>query len=225
MKRLWKRFVDLSRTSADRGPRRRWHRRIVAPEHLESRNAPGVMLPMLPLIDPFTGDPDEWEANLSSDAEQVEQIRSAGRGDSTTPNFGWSFSLDPVIDLAQSAPTVSEETIYENPSPRTSSPAIPYEIAALDAAFELFGTERLFNEPIGSSLPSALSLPVETPAPQETQSLTSVAVTGSPTRASAASAISTPTSTGAATDGGGSQTPPTKMATNSAPPIYVAAPA
>ncbi|MEE9603659.1 MAG: heme-binding protein [Thermoguttaceae bacterium] len=228
MKRLWKRFVDLSRTSADRGPRRRQHRQIVAPEHLESRNAPGVMLPMLPLMDPFTDDPDHWEASLSSDAEQVEQIRSAGRRDSTAPNFAGSFSLDPVIDLAQGAPTVGEETVYENPSSTinsrvTSSPAIPYEIAALDAAFELLGTEQLINEPIDSSLPSALSLPVETPAPQETQSLTSVAVTGSPARASAASAISTPTSTGAATDGGGSQTPPAKMATSSAPPIFIAA--
>ena len=72
------------------------------------------MLPMLPLMDPFIGDPDEWEANLSSDAEQVEQIRSAGRRDSITPNFGGSFSLDPVIDLAQGAPTASEEIIYES---------------------------------------------------------------------------------------------------------------
>lgn len=150
MKRDWKQFAGFSRTSLRRGPRRRFQRRIVAPERLESRNAPGVMLPILPFVD-LGGDVSC--SFVESPAEEIEESAAARSGASSEfalPTFGGKSSLETVLEQYQETQIDSGEEVTERDAP-ASTPAVPFEIAALDAAFASLGA------PAASALPSVLN--------------------------------------------------------------------
>jgi len=106
----------------------------VAPERLESRIAPGVMLPLFGLM--F----DDSDSSSSGDTESTSTVRVACH-----------YYLDEVVTSTIPAQIVHsfdieeteaiEETPVTAPSLTTVRPRIPYEVAALDSAFESLGYE------------------------------------------------------------------------------------
>ncbi|QEG34017.1 hypothetical protein [Bythopirellula goksoeyrii] len=125
-------------------------RRIVAPERLESRIAPGVMLPLFgPVF-------DDSDSSSRGDAESTSTVRVACH-----------YYLDEVetstipAQIVHSFDIEETEAIEETPvtalSFTTVRPRIPYEVAALDSAFESLGYEL---ESILDELPTRLIQPV-----------------------------------------------------------------
>ncbi|TWU25539.1 hypothetical protein [Bythopirellula polymerisocia] len=149
MNRKWKWLADLSHgvylPCYPRSPRR-----IVAPERLESRNAPGVMLPLFGSL---------FEAELN----QSDEIQSSATHNRVLLQYYRTEAVAPPLAGQLNEPIFIEKILAEDKSleyaPTVSVPEshVPYEIAVLDAAFDSISSE------FGSSLnelPPLLTQPV-----------------------------------------------------------------
>lgn len=154
MKRDWK----LSAPSFARPASRRWRRgtlrrRIVAPERLEHRNAPGAMLPMLPFMDLHAEDCVSCATQGSSEAEPVVVARSGGLSESDLPKAEWRFVFGEAEERFAPA-VVAEEELTEPLAASAVQVPPSFAFAVVDSAFE----------DLGGSLPSVQLPTVQLPA-------------------------------------------------------------
>lgn len=210
MKRDWKLFAGFSRTTTKRGSCRQMQRRIVAPELLESRNAPGVMLPMLPFVDLGGDDSCSFMERASDESEQPAEVRSGAPSNSALPTIGWRASADRETDPSQETLTIQEEAAAPD-NTQNVTPSVPHEIAALDAAFASLAA------PVSAGLPDVLNAPTPVPTAQRVAQLTQVETPQPVAQASSAEAMSHVTVTGSGSDAGFSPQVPGANAASSAP--------
>ena len=149
-RRLW--LADLVRTShrSNCTPRR-----IVAPERLESRNAPGALLPLL--SSPLEGDTHSPE-ELEHDAAENRQVIYVYQAEySNRPESTFDFSFERAANSFFGQQYFNQQPNAASPRIEIAQPRIPYETAVLDKAFEM-----LSEGGIGESeeLPPPLIQPV-----------------------------------------------------------------
>ena len=127
-------------------------RRIVAPERLESRIAPGVMLPLF-------GSQFDGEGSLADEGE------SSAAHQREACHYYRAEAVAPAIEERLVAPLFVEKILAEDktfdfvPAVCIPESRVPYEIAVLDAAFESFSDD---TGSIESELPPLLIQPVIT---------------------------------------------------------------
>ena len=219
MKRFWNPLTGVSRIS--RHTHSGLHRRMVAPERLESRNAPGALLPVLPLMDGLPDDSSEWEQ--LSEPIATGNPRSGGLSDTEETELEWDFALDRVVEPFQELQVHREETSPAETTEQNSEPAVPYEIAALDAFFASLGAE-VTEESLGSPLENALNTPTETSTSLASSDSSQMATPPKSVSSSDPTAISTPTSTGTVANSGGAEQTPTTADINPSIPTTTAPP-
>lgn len=131
-KRKW--LVDLWQRT---GNPYRCPRRIVSPERLESRNAPGVMLPLFGATFDGVGNLDvESETTFARERAETQGFRSSYYSAAVAPSPAMSMAVAPFVEEQLS----SEFTAAVPLQPAESQIRVPDEIAALDAAFESFSS-------------------------------------------------------------------------------------
>ncbi len=190
-KRKW--LVDLLQRTGN--PYRR-PRRIVSPERLESRNAPGVMLPLF-------GSTFDGAGNLAGESDTTSaRERSEGRvfrysyySEAVAPRPEMSMAIAPFVEELRSSELTSAVPLNTG----ESQIRVPYEIAALDAAFASYsaGLNRGLSE-LSQRLIQPVIMDPASPHNQEEPAPIPVAEVNSPhsSAGTGSGAVSTPTPTG-----------------------------
>ncbi len=112
----------------------RSQRRLVAPEQLERRNAPGVMIPLFGSL--LDGE-FETDSGLGRTTSETHVVDYNFQAEAEVHTFSRNISQEPFVEILHA----DDERILVAPKAIAAQPSVPYEIAILDKAFDSFGDE------------------------------------------------------------------------------------
>jgi uncharacterized protein GlcG (DUF336 family) len=187
--RTW--LADFARQPAARRSRVA-PRRLLMPELLESRNAPGAMLPLPPMLGSFAGEDTDSDP-LFKESQRAE-VRTYYRSDAVFSSPQLHFSIENFIAALRAAEAAGEQSQKQLDTARRATEFRPTaEIAAVNRAMESFVANDIASLFMADLVPPPVIRPVEPPEEEPTEE---------PEPPSAPEAIAEPTPTGSESTGG-----------------------
>jgi hypothetical protein len=145
-------------------------RRMLGAELLESRNAPGVMLPASAALTSFS-DGGEYTDPLFEESQRIE-TRMSDRSAAIATSIEPLFSAEDFVDALRETESLSQQNQSQLETARQATEfRTPFDLAAVNSAFESFTAYRIETLMFlaDSFMPPPVIHPVEPPTeePQE----------------------------------------------------------